>query len=71
MASLWRALALAWLGGIASPGLLDDAAMAEAAPSAIIGAPSESPAATDALAERTGCDRDTDETPQFRTTGEA
>jgi hypothetical protein len=25
MASLWRALALVWLGGVASPALMDDA----------------------------------------------
>ena len=31
MATLWRALAIAWLGGIASPGLADDAIAAERA----------------------------------------
>jgi hypothetical protein len=30
MATLWRALALAWLGGVASPALMDEAAVARA-----------------------------------------
>ena len=30
MANLWRVLALVWLGGIASPVLLDDPAVVEA-----------------------------------------
>jgi hypothetical protein len=31
MRTLWRALALAWLGGIASPGLADDSLQPETA----------------------------------------
>lgn len=31
MKDLWRALALAWLGGMASPALTDDLSMSEAA----------------------------------------
>ena len=30
MASLWRILALSWLGGVASPILMDDPAIADA-----------------------------------------
>jgi hypothetical protein len=31
MRNLWRALALAWLGGVASPGLADDVLQSEIA----------------------------------------
>ena len=31
MRNLWRALALAWLGGVASPGLADDVLQSEVA----------------------------------------
>lgn len=41
MANLWRALALAWLGGMASPGLVDAAAVADGPPLAIVGAPAD------------------------------
>ena len=37
MASLWRVLALSWLGGVASPIMLDDTAIADAyAPAAAV-----------------------------------
>jgi hypothetical protein len=32
MRNLWRALALAWLGGVASPGLADDVLQSETVP---------------------------------------
>jgi hypothetical protein len=55
MASLWRAMALVWLGGIASPVLADDPAIMMGAP--IAGSGSEihadglQPAASDAPSE--------------------
>lgn len=39
MANLWRAMALAWLGGLASPVLLDDPAMIDTSPLAAVTSP--------------------------------
>lgn len=45
MANLWRVLALAWLGGIGSPALGNDGAIAE--PAAVIVSPLAPAAAAD------------------------
>lgn len=48
MGNLWRVLAIAWLGGVASPGLAEDLMDADtSAPVSIAG----EPAATDAALE--------------------
>ncbi|HUZ72595.1 MAG TPA: hypothetical protein VMU87_06400 [Stellaceae bacterium] len=39
MSNLWRAMALAWLGGLASPLLVDDAAIMDTLPVAAVAAP--------------------------------
>jgi hypothetical protein len=62
MASLWRPLALAWLGGIASPLLLDEAAITDAAPTVIVGDPAMPSKFRDADAVDRIVEREGDET---------
>jgi hypothetical protein len=57
MRNLWRALALAWLGGVASPGLADDVLQSEIAVEADATGVDDETAARDSLE---ACGRDCD-----------
>lgn len=55
MANLWRVLAIAWLGGVASPALLEEP-VAACAPPTIVAAPIETEMGQDASkATQHGC----------------